>query len=122
MAAVIKLKAGMAIIGPYRGSTLDLLHSLSAEAWGGPFNAVIPNGTAVQSLIILGIQGLSQITSMLITADQQVTIFYNTSVQGLLINPGGFHVFSDTSITAVAVTNVSGVEANVEYLCAGVAG
>jgi len=119
MAAVAKLQAKFTILGPTIAGPFDLLHSLSVLAWTGPLNVVIPNGTAVQSLIILGLQGLSLITSMLITSDQTITVFYNGADIGLTIAPGGFHAFSATSMTAVAITNVSGMNANVTYACAG---
>jgi hypothetical protein len=119
MPAVAKASADLTIIGVGGTGPYSLLHSLSAQAWVGPLNSVIPTGTAVQSIIILGIQGLSLITSLLITSDQLVTIFYNAASPGLTINPGGFHIFSDTAITAVSVTNVSGVAANVTYCAAG---
>jgi hypothetical protein len=122
MAAVAKLEAQLTILGEGGTGPFELLHSLSAEAWAGPLNTVIPTGTSAQSIILLGIQGLSSITSFLITTDQQITVFYNGAVTGMTINPGGFHAFSDTNITAVSLTNVSGVAANVRYAAAGNAG
>jgi hypothetical protein len=122
VAAVAKLEASLTILGEGGSGPFELLHSLAAEAWAGPLNAVIPTGTSTQSIILLGIQGLSLITSFLITTDQQITVFYNGAITGIVINPGGFHAFSDVSITAVSITNVSGVAANVRYGCAGSAG
>lgn len=119
MAAVAKFQAKFTVLGPTIAGPFDLLNSTAVLAWLGPLNVVIPNGTAVQSIIILGIQGLSLITSMLITSDQVVTVFYNAAVVGLTIAPGGFHAFSATSITAVAITNVSGADANVTYAVGG---
>jgi len=120
VAAVAKMQTKMNLSSVLGGvSPLELLHSLTVAIWAGPFNVVIPTGTSAQSLIVYGQQGVSQLRALLLTSDQQITVFYNSSVAGILMFSGGYHALCDTTLTAVTLTNVSGVAANVTYFAAG---
>ena len=109
MASVAKVQASLSILGP-SASELNLLHSLSVSSWIGPFTIAIPNGTVLQNIIVMGVQGLSQIHVFAITSDQSISIFYNANTQGLPLTANGFHIFSDTTIIAVQITNVAAGE------------
>ena len=119
MAAVAKASASISVLGPSGSGPFNLLHSLSVDGWVGPFSIVIPNGTVLQDIVVIGLQGLSTVEAFAITSDQAIIMNYNANTQGLPLNANGFQLFVDTILTVVRVTNTSGVGAAITYVAAG---
>lgn len=119
MAATVKMRVTLQMLGFVGVHPFSVEHTQSARVWVGPFGVTIPDGTAQQSLIVIGIQGLAVVRSMLITSEQNITVYYNNNVNGHELEAYGFHAFSGTSLQAVSVTNVSGVPAEIVYALSG---
>ena len=120
MAAIVRtelkisstLSAGL--VGP-----VSFLRAVSAAIDSGPMLVQVATGITAQAVRIFGTQGITTATVVLISSDQDVTITYNAGNQPLLVSANGFHVLSGSSITAMAVTNNSGLTANLSIWIAG---
>ncbi len=122
MPGVARVVARMDIVGPFLGfvNTLRPDHAQTVNVWAGPHNVQIATGTTLQPIIAIGIQGITVATAFLVTADQNITVAYQIpTAPAMLLNKGGIHCFSDTSITAVYISNVSGLLANLTYFIGG---
>lgn len=100
---------------------LRVQHSIAQTEWVGPFNTQVVTATTEQSLLALGTQGLTTVTALLITSDQNISITYGTASVNVPVdlNANGVHCMSGTSLTAIAVTNNSGNTALITYFIAG---
>jgi len=122
MPGVSRLEAKMSltdrhgIIGP-----LAVVQALSQTEWVGPFTTQVADGVVEQAIIVLGTQGLTTITALLITSDADISVTYGVAANNVPIplNANGFHCMSDTSVTALSLSNSSGATANVTYFLAG---
>ena len=119
MASIAKLMASMSVLGPSGFGPFDLLHALAVTNWVGPFGVSIPNGTSLQPLIVIGLGGISAVKAFLVTSSQTVLLNYDNSTIGITLTANGFHLFSDTNLTAISLSNNSGVSADVIYMAAG---
>jgi hypothetical protein len=122
MAGVARAEAKLTI-NSNQGNTHPL-SVLSAEAvtnWVGPFNIQIPTGTTEQSIVVLGTQGLTTITDLMITSDTDISVTYGTANVNVPVPLGAnkVHLITGTSLTALSISNASGSTASVTYLVAG---
>ena len=107
MPGVSRLEATMSIadrhgiIGP-----LSVLHQLSQTEWIGPNTIRITTPVTEQSLVALLTQGLTTLTALLITPNQNISVTYGAAASNVPVdlNANGFHAMSGTSLTALAVT------------------
>ena len=107
MPGISRLEATMSLadrhttIGP-----LSILHQLSQTEWIGPNTIRIATAVTEESLVVLLTQGLTTITALLITANENITVTYGAAASNapVALNANGFHAMSGTSLTALAVT------------------
>jgi hypothetical protein len=119
MAGIARLEAKISTTTPL-GITgpLDLVEALAVTIDTGPLLVRVLTGVSAQAVRIIGTQGITTVTACLITSDQTISISYNAGTAISLV-AGGFHMFSNTSITAMAITNASGNTANVTMWLVG---
>ena len=114
--AEIALRDRYGTIGPLRVS-----HNIAQTEWVGPFTTQVTTGTTEQSLLALGTQGLTTITALFLTSDQNISVTYGTAASNAPVdlNANGVHCMSGTSLTAVAISNSSGNTALITYFICG---
>lgn len=122
MAGISRVKAEMGItdrFGP--GDPLKIEHALSQTMWTGPMTVQVADSTTEESIIALGTQGLTTITALMITSDQDISVTYGAAGTNVpvALSANGVHLMSNTSLTALSITNASGSTANVTYCVAG---
>ncbi|SRR6266849_4164577 len=119
MAGIARLEAKMSTTTPL-GITgpLDIVQALAITIDTGPLLVQVVTGVSGQAVRIIGTQGITTVTGLLITSDQTISVGYNGGTAITLI-ASGFHMFSDTSVTAIAITNASGNTANVTMWLVG---
>jgi len=118
----MRVEGKMRVDGPL-GSTspLALLVSRTVTAWLGPFTIPIVAGLNEQAIVVLGTQGLTTVTALLITADADISVTYGVAANNVPIplNANGFHLLADTSLTAITITTAASVTANLTYFLGG---
>lgn len=119
---VSAVKAEISVKDRY-GTTrpLRVVHSIAQTEWVGPFTTEVATAITEQSILALGTQGLTTITALLITSNQNVSVTYGAAASNAPVNldANGVHCMSGTSITALAISNSSGVTALITYFIAG---
>lgn len=120
MAGIMRAEAKLSLTGPL-GLTgpLDILFAKSITKWSGPFTVPVLTGVTAQAVVAIGTQGLTTVQVILITSDQDLTITYNGGSQPLPLNANGVHLLAGTSLTAIAITNASGLTALLSYWLGG---
>ena len=122
MSGVSRVKAEMTIsdrfgnVGPFA-----VEHAMSQTLGVGPFTVQVATGVSEQSIIALGTHGLTTITALMITADQDISVTYGVAANNvpIVLNKNAVHLISGTSLTALSISNSSGVTANCVYMIAG---
>lgn len=119
MAGIARLEAKISTTTPL-GLTgpLDLVEQLAVTVDTGPLLVQVLTGVSGQGVRIIGTQGITTVTAALITSDQNISISYNGGTAISLVAKG-FHMFSNTSITAMSITNSSGNTAAVTMWLVG---
>ncbi|SRR5258706_2472686 len=119
MAGIARLEAKITstipsgITGP-----LSLLQALAVTIDTGPLLVHVLTGVSGQAVRIIGTQGITTVTGVLVTSDQPISVSYNAGT-AISMTANGFHMFANTSITAMAITNASGNTANVTMWLVG---
>ena len=100
---------------------LRVVHSIAQTEWVGPFTTQVATGTTEQALIAVGTQGLTTITALLITSNQNVSVTYGTAASNapVTLDMNGVHCMSGTSLTEITISNNSGNTALITYFIAG---
>ncbi len=112
MAGIARLEVKMSstissgITGP-----LNILKALAVTIDTGPLLVQVLTGVSGQAVRIIGTQGITTVTGILITSDQNISVSYNGGT-AIPLTANGFHMFANTSVTAMAITNASGNTAN----------
>lgn len=122
MPGVSSVEARMSLRDRYgKIGPLSVIHSITQTEWVGPFTARVVTGTVEESILAIGTQGLTTITALIITSDQNISITYGTAASNAPVdlNANGVHCMSGTSITALAISNSSGNTALITYFIAG---
>jgi hypothetical protein len=114
--AKLTVDSNQGIAGPF-----SVLCAESVTNWVGPFTIQIATGASEQSVIVIGTQGLTTITDIMITSDTAISVTYGAAASNVPVPLGAnkVHLVTGTSLTALSITNASGVTATVTYLVAG---
>lgn len=122
MAGVARAEAKLAIDSNQGGvNPFSVLCAESVTNWVGPFTIQIATGVSEQSVIVIGTQGLTTITDVMITSDTNISVTYGAAGSNVPVPLGAnkCHLITGTSLTALSITNASGDTATVTYLVAG---
>lgn len=122
MAGVARAAAKLSISGPLGDVGLPQLQAAEAVTnWVGPLTVEIATGVSEQSIVVIGTQGLTTITDILITSDQAISVTYGVAGNNVPVPLAAnkFHLITGTSLTALSITNASGNTASVTYHVAG---
>lgn len=100
---------------------LSVLCAESVTNWVGPFSINISTGVSEQSVVVIGTQGLTTITDLIITSDTDISVTYGAAASNVPVALGAnkVHLITGTSLTALSITNNSGITAKVTYMLAG---
>ena len=100
---------------------LRVVHSIAQTEWVGPFTVQIPTATVEQAIVVFGTYGLTTVTALLITSNQNISITYGAAASNVPVNLDayGVHCMSGTSVTEITVSNSSGNTALITYFLAG---
>lgn len=120
MPGISKMIAKMLIADQFGNEALEVEHALSQTIWF-PFNAQVADSVTEQAIIVLGTQGLTTITALILTSDQDISVTYGAAGSNVPIplSANGLHAMSNTSLTALSISNASGSTANVRGMVAG---
>lgn len=115
MAAVVSMQLQVSLRTPHAVFPFPLDYAAAVTEWFPPYTVVIPTGTAEESIVSLLTQGLTTITTVVITSDQAISVTCGAAGSNVPIPVAahGFLALAGTSLTALAITNASGVDANV---------
>ena len=122
MPGVSVLRVTMEMRGaPGMQSVLSESHVMAQAEWSGPMTIEIPTGVVKQGLVLFSAGGLSTVSAVMLTSDQPVSITYGVAGNNdpIDLDAGGIHAMSGTNVAAMAVSNNSGVTANLTILVAG---
>lgn len=121
MSAVVSTQLRAALRTSQSVMPFPLDHALAVTEWMPPYNVQIPTATTEESVVALLTQGLTTLTFVCITADQDISVTYGTAGSNVPVSltAHGVHLLSGTSLTALAISNASGVTANVTIFVAG---
>ncbi len=119
MAGIARLEAKISTTTPLGvNGPLSLVEALAITVDTGPLLVRVLTGVSGQAVRIIGTQGITTVTGLVITSDQTISVSYNGGT-AIPLTANGFHMFSNTSITAMAITNASGNTANVTHWLVG---
>lgn len=122
MAGVARATGKLVVSSNLGDVDLPVLQAAEAvTAWVGPTTVQVATGVSEQSVVVIGTQGLTTITDILITADQAISVTYGVAANNVPVALGAnkFHLITGTSLTALSISNSSGNTANVTYFVAG---
>lgn len=119
MAGIARSRVEMSVTGPLGiVGPLTLFPAIAVVEWFGPSTVEVADGVSGQAVAVIDAQGLTTVTALMITSDQDIAVSYGGGTAIALL-AGHVHLLSGTSLTAMAITNASGFTANVTYLLAG---
>lgn len=121
MAGVVRTKAQMSVQGAVGLGSFPYDRALGVTKWFGPHNIEIADGVSEQSIVALLTQGLTTITHLAITSDQNISVTFGAAGSNTPtpLNAFGLHLMTGTSLTAVSLSNASGFTAKVTLAVAG---
>jgi len=87
----------------------------------GPHSVQVATSTSEESLTALGTGGLTTVTFLQVSSNQDISITLGTANVNVPVSlvAGGILVLAGTSLTAISISNSSGSTANVRYLVGG---
>lgn len=122
MAGISRAQAKLSLSGPNGVDTFDAAFAQSVTKWTGKRHMTLATATTDQSLIDIGGGGITTINQFMIISDQAISVKLGAAGSNiaLALLAGAPLLLTGIALTALSLSNASGLTANIDYALSGV--